>query len=116
MLRLVHPAREGQSTRPPKGSRATVTLTAEETRHARVALRNLSRAYGSWGCLAAAMEVPVHSLKNAMRRPIGPGLAMRTARAAGMSVEAILTGQINAAGRCTACGSRVGDGAARRAS
>jgi hypothetical protein len=40
----------------------------------------------------------------------GPALALRAAKIAGTSVEAILTGKLTAAGRCPSCGHRAGDG------
>ena len=110
MLRIVHPRPPGQGSRPPKGRRrpVCVSLTAEEARHLRVALRNLRRAYGSWECLAQVMDMAPGTLQGALYQPPGPGLALRAARAAGMHVETLLTGQLSAAGRCNACGSRIG--------
>lgn len=109
MLRLVHPAREGQEDRrPSKRRRATVSLTAEETRHLRATLRNLARAYGSWSCLAEVMGVKLDLLRNVLSRAAGPGVAIRAARAGGMSVEAILSGALTEAGRCKTCGARIG--------
>ncbi len=113
MLRLVHPPNVGKDTRPSKGRRSrSYALTMEETRHVRAALHNLRRAYGSWACLAEVLGISANSLTLVMfgtkRRP-SPGLALCAARAAGMSVEAMLSGTLNAAGRCQACGSRVGD-------
>jgi hypothetical protein len=95
-----------------------LSLTAEETRHFRVSLRNLARAYGSWRCLAEVIGVPVGSLLQAVkprRRPSGV-LVLRAAQAAGMHVETMLSGTLSAAGRCQGCGSRIGDRPARAAS
>lgn len=114
MLRLVHPAPSGQGIDPPKrrrGPSPVLSLTAEEAQHFRAALRNAARAYGSWACLASAIGVPVASLTQAIgkrRRPSGV-LVIRAAKAAGMSVEAMLSGSLSPAGRCQACGSRVGN-------
>lgn len=110
MLRLVHPAPDGgQAPRPPKGRRsAALLLTPEEVRHFRAALRNIIRAFGSTACLAAAVGLPVDTLYGAARRPLSAALALRVARAAGMHVEALLSGQLSEAGRCQACGARVG--------
>lgn len=115
MLRLVHPRPEGQGTRPSRrrGPSPTLSLTPEEKRHLRATLKNLRAAYGSWACLAEVMGMSSESLKNAAHSPRAgsPGVALRAAQAAGMSVEAVLghAGTLTAAGRCTACGSRVGD-------
>jgi hypothetical protein len=113
MLRIVHPAPEGQGPRTPKGRRRRDmhSLTQDERRHLLAALQNLRRAYGTWACLADAMRVPVATLGSACQG--SPGLALRAARAGGMSVEAVLTGVLSAAGRCEVCGSRLGHGAIR---
>ena len=121
MLRLVHPAPEGQGSRTPKGGRRYSDgfyLTPDEKRHLRAALHNLRRAYGTWPCLADAMGVKLKALARAAseRNPSGsPALALRAARAGGMSVEAVLSGTLSAAGRCETCGSRLGDGRIVRA-
>jgi len=121
MLRIVHPARGGQGTDPPvrrKGARsAALSLTPDEVRHVRAALHNARRAFGSWACLADAMRVREHLLvMSASTAPscmIPSGaLAIRLARVTGVSVEAILTGALNAAGRCPTCGHKAGDGRA----
>jgi len=117
MLRLVHPAPEGQApARRRKGIRsAALILSTEETRHLRVAIRNAARAYGTLACLADAIGVPVHTIEQALyRKGKGPSgvLAIRVARAAGVAVETVLTGALNAAGRCATCGHRAGDGRA----
>jgi hypothetical protein len=120
MLRIVHPPTVGKDTRPPKGRRsAALFLTVEELRHLRAATRNAVRAYGSTSALAAVVGVPTQTIHGVTAakgpRPSGT-LALRIARAAGMSVEAIIGPALNEAGRCGACGSRVGDRAERRAS
>ncbi len=117
MLRLVHPAPEGQGPRTPKGRRFApcLSLTADERRHLRAALHNLRRAYGTWSCLADAMGVKLTTLARASRErnPQGsPAVALRAARAGGMSVEAVLSGKLTAAGQCETCGSRIGQGRA----
>jgi hypothetical protein len=116
MLRLVHPAPGGQGTDPParrKGARSSaLSLTAEEARHVRAALKNMARAYGSMPVLAGILGVPVDTLYNLSKpteRPSGV-LVIRLAAAAGISVEAILTGALTSAGRCPACGHRAGAG------
>ena len=90
MLRLVHPPREGQestrSPRPPGARSGALSLTVS----------------------AATLE----AARTTRHRPSGP-LVIRLAQAAGMSVEAILSKQLHAAGRCSVCGSSVGDRQAR---
>ena len=112
MLRLIHPQQGGQSTRPSKGRRsAALHLTPEEAQHLRAAIRNVARAYGGMDVLAAVVGAPVTTFRKALsrrRRPSGI-LAIRVAQAAGMSVAALLTGQLADAGRCAACGSRIGE-------
>jgi DNA-binding phage protein len=116
MLRIVHPAREGQGTRLPKKRRSpALCLSPEEAQHLRAAIRNVARAYGGMAVLAAVIGAPVATLNNSLNKRRRPSatMALRVAKAAGMSVEAILSGQLAAAGRCAACGSRIGE---RRAS
>lgn len=119
MLRLVHPAPEGQGPRTPKWRRSpALLLTPDERRHLAAALQNLRRAFGTWACLADAMGVNLTMLRRAStpRKPNGsPGLALVAARVGGMSVEGVLSGTLTAAGRCEACGSRIGHGVARAA-
>lgn len=111
MLRIVHPAPEGQPTDPParrrRGPSPALSLTPDESRSLRACIRNTGRAFGSLGCLAAAIGVPKGTLARAKRH--GAALALLVARAAGMTVEAVLGGKLSDAGRCAACGSRVGD-------
>jgi hypothetical protein len=114
MLRIVHPAREGQGTRSPGGRRrprsARLSLNAEELQHFRAALGNIARAYGSRACLAEVIGIPAQTLHHAAdrrRRPCGM-LVIRLAQAGGMSVEAVLGGALSPAGRCKACGTRIG--------
>ncbi len=109
MLRLVPPPSEGKGSRTPKRRRREVhSLTHDEKRHLRAALQNLRRAYGTWACLAEVMGVSRNALVSNYEG--SPGLALRAARAGGMSVEAVLSGTLSAAGRCEACGHRIGDG------
>lgn len=120
MLRIVHPAREGQPTDPPvrrKGARAAVySLTPDESRHLRASIQNAARAYGGVDCLAAAMGVPRGTLYQANRqtnrRRASVALALLVARAAGMSLEAVISGKLSPAGQCKACGARAGAGRA----
>lgn len=115
MLRIVHPRPSGQATDPPKrrGYSPPMTLTPDEVRHVRAALHNLRRAFGGWSCLSAATDIPVGTLVGAATKRAyraSGTLAIRVAKAAGTSVEAVLTGALNAAGRCPTCGHRPGAG------
>jgi hypothetical protein len=96
-----------------------LSLTADEARHLAAALHNLRRAYGSWECLADVTGFGINALGRAARtkNPLGtPAMALRAARAGGMSVEAVLSGTLSAAGKCESCGSRLGQAPARVAS
>jgi hypothetical protein len=116
MLRLVHPAPAGQGTGPSKrrkGARSRAfSLTPDEGRHLRAALQNLRRDAGTWAALAEMLGVSADGLAHAATQ-VGKGgaaLALRAAKLAGVSVEALLSGSLNAAGRCATCGHRAGDG------
>jgi hypothetical protein len=120
MLRLVHPAPAGQGPVTPKGRHsAALRLTEPERRHLAIALQNLRLGFGTWACLADAMGVREEMLKKAgvphNNKGGSPALALVVARIAGTSVEAILSGTLSAAGRCHACGHRLGHGTARAA-
>lgn len=112
-LRLIKPSTGGQSTRPPKGRRsAALSLTPEETRHFRAALRNVARALGGHAVLASIVGVPVHTLHRAFTRRPSAGLVLRVAQAGGMSMNAVIGPALSEAGRCSSCGSRIGAGRA----
>lgn len=118
MLRLVHPAREGQDplARRRKGTKPdALSLTPEEHRHVRAALRNTARAYGGLDVLAIVLAVPVKTLYRigVPSRGISGTFAIRLARAAGVSVEALLSGTVADASRCPTCGARIQIGGAR---
>lgn len=113
MLRIVHPAREGQGTDPParrpRSRAASLFLTGEECQRFRASLRNIARAYGGYAVLAQVMSVPVKTLYKAANRRSRPAgiLAIRLAKAGGTTVEAVIGGQLEDSGRCKACGARV---------
>lgn len=110
MLRLLPPPGEGQdppAERRHRGPSPSLSLTTDESRSLRATIRNAGRAYGSIACLADAMHIPVKTLYKTKRH--GAALALAVARAAGMTVEAVISGKLSDAGRCKACGSRVGD-------
>lgn len=111
MLRLVKTSTKDQGGGPPRRRRSSgLSLTPDEARHLRVALRNIRWAYGSWACVSEVMGVEMETLtKFVSRKSHGsPGIALRAAQAAGMHVEALLSGTLTAVGRCPTCGCRVG--------
>ena len=114
MLRLVQEAPQGQGLRTRKrgGQAPCLSLTAEEVRHVRASLKNTTRAYGGADVLATVMGVSVTTLRHAAspKRLTSGTFAIRLAKAAGVAVETVLTGALNAAGRCVTCGHRAGDG------
>ncbi len=117
MLILVHPRPEGQGSGSSKGRRPrpspALVLSDEEVRHVRAAVRNTARAYGGNAVLAEVMGVPADTISGVLtsRKHRASGtFAIRLARAAGASVEAILTGAISEATRCNTCGRRIGEG------
>jgi len=110
VLKLVHPPPPGgQGPRPRRRRKDVLSLTPDERRNLRQALKNLRLRFGTWACLAEVMDVPVLSLKAAAspRPGFGSyGLALRAARAAGSTIEAILSGKLTPAGACPHCGAK----------
>lgn len=114
MLKLVHPAREGQDGGDPprkrKRPRRIPQLTPDESRHLQTATRNLHKAFGSsWPCLSAVTGVAACTLEQ-----IGNGrsrgsvaVALFVARAAGVSVECLLSGKLTDMSKCPACGRKM---------
>lgn len=112
MLRLVHPPPGGNGSDPSprrKGSRSSaLSLTDDEVRHLRAALRAAARAYGGLAVLAAVLGTTSNYLAKVHgKRPSGT-LAVRLAKAVGITVEAVLEGKMGEVGRCPTCGRRVG--------
>jgi len=102
MLRLV-----GKDPPPkPKGKRHidVHSLTASESKSFALSLRNLRVAFGSWRKLAEAAHVNMSTLKRAAAGRGSVGLAWQVAKAAGLTMEAVLTTKLTAAGSCTMCG------------
>ncbi len=98
MLRLAHPAPRGQGTDPPKRRKFTrapaLKFSDDEVRLVRAALNNAARTYGGLDVLAAAMGVPAATLYRIQKhRPSGI-FAIRLATAAGITVEAMLSGKL----------------------
>lgn len=115
MLYLIKPPSGGEPTDPPRKRGClspALSLTNDEVRHLRAGLHNLRRACGGWAVVGKLTGIPKDTLARAAcssgPRP-GAALALRVAKAAGMSVEALLSGVITEAGRCPTCGTRVGD-------
>lgn len=96
--------RGGQGTDPPAERPRGAILTDVEQARLRAALRNLRALYGSWACLAEAMGVKKGTLANiASGRPASGTIALRAARAAGSTVDALL-GAPRAVTTCPHCG------------
>jgi hypothetical protein len=119
MLRLVHPAPQGQALAPSSRRKwagcPALSLTWEESRHVRAAITNIARTYGGLDVLAVVLGMGVKTLYT-LRKPrhrVSGTFAIRLASAAGMSVEAILSGTMANAARCPACGHRAAAGGAR---
>jgi hypothetical protein len=116
-LRLVRPPGQ-QGTDPPKrrySSRTGLSLSNQEIQHLRVAIKNAARAYGGFDVLASVTGLSADTLRHAAsckRHRAGAALALAIARASGLTMEGVLTGQLTMAGRCKACGSSLGQRAA----
>lgn len=114
-LRLVHPPGQ-QPPRAPRGRRSpALSLTADEVRRLRIAIKNTARAYGGLDVLASVCGLSHNSMESALyarKHQPSAALALLVARAAGVHLEAILSGQISEInGRCKACGARLAGGA-----
>ena len=90
MLTLVHPARPGQD--PPKRRRGlpapSLSLTPDEARHLRAAIRNIAGGHGGLTRLAAKLGV-CRRILTRRQRP-SAGLAVALARELRLSVDALL--------------------------
>jgi hypothetical protein len=87
-------------------ARQSLDLTAEEAASVRAALRFLRTRLGGAEKLAAALRAPVKLVEKfcaAKGRP-SAAIAIRTARAACVSVEDLLSGAWPPAGACAHCG------------
>ncbi|TKD08962.1 hypothetical protein E8A74_14360 [Polyangium fumosum] len=69
----------------------------------RAAERNIARAYGGRAVLAAVMGVSLEAVSN-IRREGSYAVAVLLARAAGITVEQVLSGRPHVAGACALCG------------
>lgn len=110
MLRLVHPPPAGQGSGAPTrrrgGPAPSLSLTPDEARAVRTAIRGAARTFGSLRKLAAAIGVGPAVLTKKTRPD--PGLALAVARVAGLSLDAMLAGRLTDAGTCPACGAKRG--------
>jgi len=105
MLRLVHPAPAGQGTRPSSVRRSPALFpTAEEQARIRTALTNLARAYGGREVLASVMGVSLGAIESTRRNGRSFAIAVLAARAAGVTVEEILSPGVREARCCALCG------------
>jgi len=104
MLRLVHPAPQGQETRSSSRRKSdALTPTQEEQRRIYAALGNVARAYGGRDVLAVVMGVSRKILEG-RKKPRSYAFAVLLARAARIPVEQILSGKPHEAGACALCG------------
>lgn len=105
-LRLV--GNEPPKPRRRKGDRVVRDLfSPDEHKRGAQALRNLKDAFGSWPCLADAMNVDVNTLHAANRKKhISATLLYAASKASGLSIEDLLANPAPA-NRCKVCG-RVG--------
>lgn len=105
MLRLVR--NEPQKPRR-KGTHAGSALSPEQQSRVKAALRSLRTAYGGWGPLAQAMGL----VENSACHLVMPGhvitgdMLIRTCKAGGLSVDALLNERVSDASRCPSCGAR----------
>ena len=81
-------------------------LSPEEAGHVKEALAFLAKRYGTWRELAKAMGLKSDTIEYAAseRGGVTGGMAIRTARAAGVPVEDVLSGAFPKPGVCPHCG------------
>lgn len=115
-LTLVRPSTEGQDggrvrrRRTPHARLAPKFTPAQLTR-IRAVIRNLRAAYGSYSCLAEVTGIAKNSLSSVASDPTRAtlGFVHRLARAAGMTVDALLTaGLVPIPDVCPTCGRKGG--------
>ncbi|AUX21612.1 transcriptional regulator [Sorangium cellulosum] len=82
----------------------SLSLTDVERMRLRAAVRNLRALYGTWACLAEVMGVSAGTLQQLASGNGGShAMALRAAKAAGVSLDQIL-GRLTPADRCPTCG------------
>lgn len=108
-LRLVHPAPVQPPPRRTRGGHKRAhhldVFSPEEQARLLAALRNARFLLGTWRCLADAMRVPLKGLEHVYRgrSPVSAAIAVRLARALGVSVESLYRAPTDAK-RCPHCG------------
>ncbi len=106
MLSLVRPASQGQGTRPSSRRFLAPRLTTAQQTRVRAVLRNLRAAYGSWSCVSEVTGIAGSTLSSTASKPqrASLGLVHRIAKAAGMTIEAVLSPGLVAVDVCPSCG------------
>jgi hypothetical protein len=81
-------------------------LSSDELEHAKVALAFMLKRFGTWRAVADAMGLKKATvmLAASKRGRVTAGVALRAARAAGVSVEDLLSGAFPKPGVCPHCG------------
>lgn len=93
-LRLVPPPGSATPRRRGAPSRA-LSLTDDEVRHLRAAIRNLGQSYGSTQKLAAALGL-CHSALSVRRARLSPAVAVALWRLTGVPLDVLLRGKLAA--------------------
>lgn len=92
-------------TSPPRLYERPGKLTPEEQECVRIALRVLRIRYGSYAKMAKAMRVHERNARRwADRGSVNAGVALAVARLAGVTVDAVLSGEFPVPGGCPFCG------------
>lgn len=88
------------------GTERVDSLSPEERANVIAALKVLRVRFGTWQAVADALKVTHKSVENAVSSKQKPsaGLAIRTARAAGVPVDDVLSGAFPKPGACPMCG------------
>lgn len=81
-------------------------ITKEEQAHVRAALQFLRRQIGTWEALAKTLQIGQSTLMSVIsgRLPVSERVAFRTAKLAGVTVDAVLSGEYPEPGTCPYCG------------
>ncbi len=105
-LRLVKP----QPPNPPRrrSGHAGSALTAAQQAKVRAALRTLRISFNGWAQLSVALGLAKNSAYHLVnpRHVITGDTLVRTCKAGGLSVDAMLSEGVTDAGRCPSCGAR----------